>query len=250
MPARRFFVAGTHAVGSRVELDGSDLHKIANVLRLRAGDAIEIVDSAGTLFAATLAPEGDRLRAMLVECVEEAPAQTLRIDIAQAVPKGAKMDYVIEKATELGAGAILPFTSERSIAGEGNSNKVERWRRLAESAARQSGRRDVPAVDGVVPFEKILTAFDEYDVVLFAWELAPRVPVMERLMQTLHGARNVIVAIGPEGGFSHSEAEAATARGAQLLWLGPRILRTETAALAILAVIGAFTGANDVLGRN
>ncbi|HEY3675129.1 MAG TPA: 16S rRNA (uracil(1498)-N(3))-methyltransferase [Candidatus Tumulicola sp.] len=250
MPARRFFVAGTHEIGSHVEIDGSDVHKIANVLRMRAGDALEIVDSSGTLFAAILAHESAGMRAELVRRETTAPVEIVRIDIAQAVPKGSKMDYVIEKATELGAGAILPFTSERSIAGEG-SHKVERWRRLAENAARQCGRLDIPRVAGVVPFEQTIAAFDDYDVALFAWELAPQIPLRERLEQTLRGVRSAIVAIGPEGGFSHAEAEAATARGAELLWLGPRILRTETAALALLAVIGAFADASvATTGRN
>jgi 16S rRNA (uracil1498-N3)-methyltransferase len=251
MPARRFFVAGTHEVGSLVEIDGSDVHKIANVLRMRAGDALEIVDSSGTLFAATLMGDSGRLRAELVRCQATPTAEVLRVDIAQVVPKGSKMDYVIEKSTELGAGAILPFTSERSIAGEGGGNKVDRWRRLAENAARQCGRLDVPRVADVVTFEQTLAAFENYDVALFAWELAPQIPLRDRLEQTLRGVRSAIVAIGPEGGFSHAEAEAATASGAELLWLGPRILRTETAALALLAVIGAFADASvATTGRN
>ncbi|HXM06033.1 MAG TPA: 16S rRNA (uracil(1498)-N(3))-methyltransferase, partial [Candidatus Acidoferrum sp.] len=197
MPARRFFVAGTHEVGSLVEIDGSDVHKIANVLRMRAGDALEIVDSSGTLFAATLMGNSERLRAELVRCQATPAAEVLRVDIAQAVPKGSKMDYVIEKSTELGAGAILPFTSERSIAGEGGGNKVDRWRRLAENAARQCGRLDVPRVADVVTFEQTLAAFENYDVALFAWELAPQIPLRDRLEQTLRGVRSVIVAIGP-----------------------------------------------------
>ncbi len=108
----------------------------------------------------------------------------------------------------------------------------------------------MPRIDGVATFDRILDAFADYDVALFAWELAPQVPVSDRLSQTLEGARTAIVAIGPEGGFCHAEAEAAVARGAHLLWLGPRILRTETAALATLAIIGAFADASGVSGRN
>jgi 16S rRNA (uracil1498-N3)-methyltransferase len=243
MPARRFFVAGTHDVGSLVDIDGSDVHKIANVLRMRDGDELEVVDSSGTLFAARLDGDAGHLRAKLVRREASVAAGDLRVDIAQAIPKGSKMDYVVEKATELGAGSILPFTSERSVAGDGNAHKVERWRRLAENAARQCGRLDVPRVRNTMSFEQALASFDDYDVALFAWELAPQIPLRVRLEQTLRGARTAIVAIGPEGGFSHAESEAATARGAQLLWLGPRILRTETAALATLAVIEAFAHA-------
>jgi 16S rRNA (uracil1498-N3)-methyltransferase len=251
MPARRFFVPGAHQLGALIALDGSDAHKIANVLRLRTGDAIEIVDSAGALFDAELAGGDGRVQATLVRRHDPQPANELRVDVAQAIPKGAKMDYVIEKATELGAGAILPFTSERSVAKANGALKAQRWQRLAEMAARQCGRRDVPRVDEVRSFEETIAAFGSYDVALVAWELAPRVPLRDRLEQTLSGARTAIVAIGPEGGFSHGEAESARAGGAELIWLGPRILRTETAALALLAVIEAYAGGtDDAGGRN
>src|ERR1700678_3893918 len=98
MPARRFFVAGTHEVGSLVKIDGSDVHKITNVLRMRAGDELEIVDSSGSLFADTLVGDPARRRAELVRCQATPTAEILRVDTEQAVPKGSKMDYVIEKA--------------------------------------------------------------------------------------------------------------------------------------------------------
>jgi 16S rRNA (uracil1498-N3)-methyltransferase len=248
MPARRFFVPGAHRVGSSVELAGSDAHKIAHVLRLRHGDALEIVDSAGTLFAAEVVEDSGRLYASLKFGHEPEAHATLRVDVAQAVPKGAKMDYVVEKATELGAGAVIPFTSERSVVRHGGEQKLQRWRRLAEAAAQQSGRLDIPRVDPVRSFEDIVSTFGSYDAALFAWELAPHAPLLERLGSSLRDARTAIVVIGPEGGFSHAEADAAAESGAELLWLGPRILRAETAALALLAVIEAIAGAST--GRN
>jgi 16S rRNA (uracil1498-N3)-methyltransferase len=248
MPARRFFVQGAHCVGSSVELDGSDAHKIANVLRLRQGDVLEIVDSAGTLFDAELVEESGRLYASLKSGHEPEARSTLRVDVAQAVPKGAKMDYVIEKATELGAGAVIPFTSERSVVRDGGEQKLQRWRRLAAGAAQQCGRRDIPRIDPVRSFGDVVSVFGSYDVAMFAWELAPRVPLLERLGSSLREARTAIVVIGPEGGFSHAEADFASESGADLVWLGPRILRSETAALALLAVIEAVAGASA--GRN
>lgn len=240
MPARRFFTPGVRAAGDAVEIGGSDARKIVRVLRLRAGDAIEVVDSAGTLFPATIESAGAQVSAQLGVPAVGAAMPGLRVDLAQAVPKGSKMDFVVEKATELGAGAILPFRSERTV-GDAGDAKVERWRRLAAAAAAQCGRRDVPPVSPVLPsFAALLAEFAEYDAVALAWELATHEPLHRRLPAVLRGARRALIVVGPEGGFTHEEAEAAAARGAQTLWLGPRILRTETAALVLLAVIDAL----------
>lgn len=226
-----------------VEISGSDARKIVTVLRLRDGARIEIVDSAGALFEGEIVLDGDRVRAALRSSDDNAaPEERLRVDVAQALPKGQKMDFVVEKATELGATAILPFSSERSLAADVGAAKIERWRRLAKTASQQSGRRSVAHVDDPLTFERLLERFASYDVVLFPWELAPQLALRERLPPLLDGARRVLVVIGPEGGFSHDEAAAAIARGAELLWLGPRILRTETAAMALLAIVGAFGG--------
>jgi 16S rRNA (uracil1498-N3)-methyltransferase len=241
MPARRFFVEGVRSTGESVAIAGSDAHKIARVLRLRDGDAIEIVDSAGATFAAALTIAGTTVHATLGE--KSASANRVagfEVAVAQALPKRQKMDFVVEKTTELGAHAILPFCCERTIAREASGAKLARWRRLAKAAAQQSGRPDVPAVDDVSSFEALLDRFSEFDVVLFAWELAAHEPLRERLPPLLAGARRVLIAIGPEGGFTHAEADAARARGAAAVWLGERILRTETAALALLAIVGVF----------
>lgn len=240
MPARRFFVEGVQREGARVPIGDSDARKIVRVLRLRDGDRIEVVDSSGALYVARAAIHGDAVAAVLEASIPSAAPPALRVDVAQALPKAAKMDFVVEKCTELGAAAILPFCSERSVARETRPAKLDRWNRLARSAAAQCGRRDVPPVAPPRSFEALLAAFAEYDAVLFPWELAPQVPVRASLPPLLLDARRVLVAIGPEGGFAHAEAEAAGARGAHLIWLGPRILRTETAALVALTLIDAF----------
>jgi 16S rRNA (uracil1498-N3)-methyltransferase len=239
----RFFVPGTRAVGEHVAVEGGDAHKIAHVLRLRGGDTLEIIDSTGTAFAAVVELTGTAVGVRLVEILtcESVAAPVLSIDLAQAVPKGQKMDFIVEKATELGAGAILPFYSERAIVHDLGESKLERWRRLVKTAAQQCGRRDVPPVTQAFAFPELLERMQEYDCVLFAWELAPQVPLRERLPELLSTARSALLVIGPEGGFSHDEAQAAQKRGAALVWLGRRILRTETAGLALLAVITALT---------
>jgi 16S rRNA (uracil1498-N3)-methyltransferase len=239
--ARRFFVEGTHETGAIVDIGGGDAHKIARVLRLHAGDSIEVFDSAAAAFDATIEAIGPVVRARLTAKREDSrDVGGLRLDVAQAVPKGGRMDFVIEKGTELGASAFAPFYCERSVGRAAGEEKLARWRRLARSAAQQSGRRGVPDVLEPVEFASLLTRFERYDVVLFAWELAPDVPLRTRLEEVLPASGRALVVVGPEGGFTHDEAEDAQQHGAILVSLGARILRTDTAAMALLAVIGAF----------
>jgi 16S rRNA (uracil1498-N3)-methyltransferase len=240
--APRFFVEGVRTSGERVDIRGGDAHKIRHVLRLDSGDELELIDSGGTLFRADIETIGETIAARLLDTIGEndAAMPALRVDVAQAIPKGQKMDFVVEKCTELGAGAILPFSSERTVASSAGDAKIERWRRLARTAAQQCGRREVPSVGSPLSFEGLLECFEGYGVVLFPWELAPHEPLLERLPLLLSRRHCALIVIGPEGGFTHEEAERAQACGASLLWLGPRILRTETAALALLAVVGAL----------
>jgi 16S rRNA (uracil1498-N3)-methyltransferase len=237
MPARRFFVEGAHAVGATVHLEGGDAHKIRDVLRLGDGDVIEIVDAAGNLFDALLRTRDGRLRAELVRDVTPASAVRAQVDLAQGVPKARRMDFVVEKAAELGVRALLPFVSERTIVRDTSVAKEERWRRLARSASQQCGRTSVLDVAAPLAFNELLARFSTYDVVLFPWELAERNPLRQTLPHAIAGAESVLVVIGPEGGFSHEEARRAAVAGARLLWLGPEILRTETAGIVMLSVL-------------
>jgi 16S rRNA (uracil1498-N3)-methyltransferase len=240
--ARRFFLDGAQEAGNLIEIVGSDAHKITHVLRLSSGDRIEIVDSAAAAFVASIESVGGPVRARLLERLAAPPAQRaeLVVDVAQAVPKGRRMDYVVEKCTELGANAFLPFYCERSVGRDVGAEKLARWRRLARAAAQQSGRRDVPAIETPIEFADLLERCARYDTVLFAWELAASAPMRETLQATLPASRRALLIVGPEGGFTHAEAQAAAARHAALLSLGPRILRTDTAAVALLAVITAL----------
>jgi 16S rRNA (uracil1498-N3)-methyltransferase len=208
---------------------------------LEEGDRIELVDSAATAFLGVIAGVGRVVQARLEGALAARAPAALSVDVAQAVPKAQRMEFVVEKGTELGAGAFLPFYCERSVGRDVGAQKLARWQRLARSAAQQSGRRDVPQVFEPVEFVDLLERFDEYDAVFFAWELATPAALHERLQAALPARGRALVVVGPEGGFTHGEAEAAARRGAAFVSLGPRILRTDTAAVALLAVIGAFT---------
>lgn len=240
--ARRFFVEGAREVGGIVEITGADAHKIEHVLRLAQGDRIVVIDSTARTFAAAISGLGRIVRASLVEEIldDRVRPSALRIDVAQAVPKGQRMDFVIEKGTELGVETFAPFFCERSIGRAVGAEKLARWRRISRVAAQQSGRKNVPAILDPVAFQTIAARFGEYDVVLFAWELAEPAPLHRRLAEVLPAAGRVLVVVGPEGGFTHAEAELAGGVGATMLWLGSRVLRTDTAALVLLAVIGAL----------
>ncbi|HEY9086269.1 MAG TPA: 16S rRNA (uracil(1498)-N(3))-methyltransferase [Candidatus Tyrphobacter sp.] len=246
MRLARFFVPGIHRREEVMRIEGSDVHHILDVLRLESGARVEVIDSASHSFIAELVCDGRQVNARLVEELARVPGANLRVDIAQALPKGSKMDYVVEKATELGVAAILPFCSERAIVRGSGPSKVERWRRLARSAAEQCGRRDIPAVLAPMEFEDVLARFCAYDCVLFAWESGEPTPLRERLPSLLADARSVLAVVGPEGGFSHAEADAAKARGVEVISLGERVLRTETAALVLVAIVNYVAEGRNV----
>lgn len=238
MGARRFFIEGTHAAGDRVRVNDADAHKIREVLRLREGDALEIVDSAGTLYAATIADARQTVSAVLDEVLLVPPPPRLTIDVAQGIPKGQKMDFVVEKLSELGVSSIIPLCCERSVVRDAGDAKIERWRRLARSAAQQSGRHAIANVTDPAPFDALCATFASYDAVLFPWEVADaRCPLRETLPALVSAATRILVVIGPEGGFSHDEAEHARSAGAHVVSLGSRIVRTETAALVLVAIV-------------
>lgn len=237
MPARRFFLEGTHFDGDTVTIAGKDAHKIVRVLRLQSGDRIEVVDSAATVFDAELIVDNATVHAVLRDGRGSLDAARVQIDVAQAVPKGQKMDFIVEKLSELGVSAILPFESERCIARGVAGTKVDRWRRLAQSAAQQSGRTNIPLIKDVTSYDALLERFSSYDLVLFPWEVADPLPLREVLPGLVQNTQRVLVVVGPEGGFSHGEAASAQNAGAAIVSLGHQILRTETAALYVVSIL-------------
>jgi 16S rRNA (uracil1498-N3)-methyltransferase len=235
MPRDRFFVAGIHAAGARVALEPDDARKLVTVLRRRSGETAEVVDGAGAVYTARLTVEGKAVFADLEAAALPAaePETGARIVLAQAIPKGQKMDFIVEKATELGVWAIVPLRSAR-VTGE---RKHERWRRIAKTAAQQSGRSRIPAVESETDWPTLRATFAGYDRVYMPWESADVRPVRDRFEAEARAAGSILIVIGPEGGFSAAETAAAEAAGAVPVSLGARILRTETAALVVLAAL-------------
>jgi 16S rRNA (uracil1498-N3)-methyltransferase len=239
----RFFVEGVHALGASVAFATDDARKIATVLRGRTGDRVQVVDSAGSAFSASIDVTGTTVVATLDERIERGARESaVRLTVAQAIPKGQKMDLIVEKATELGAAAIVPLRSDRVVGERTGEHKIERWQRLAKTAAQQCGRSVIPAVAAIATWDELLATFGAYDRVYIPWELADVKPLRATFEIDAPQIASALFIIGPEGGFSAHEVERAVAAGAVAISLGTRILRTETVALVVLAAFAYARG--------
>jgi 16S rRNA (uracil1498-N3)-methyltransferase len=227
--------------GAVVALDERLGHYLRAVLRLSEGDALTVLDGAGRAFAATLGSGalqiGAPADAATADLAAEAPC---RVEILQALPKGDKLGEIIRRATELGAWRIVPALTARTIATAGSAQKLERWRRIAREAARQSRRLHVPEVEAPRPLaEAMRGARGALRVLLHEAERALRLrDLLAAAPPPPAGApRSVTIAVGPEGGFTAAEVAEAGACGFVAAGLGPRVMRTETVALAVCAVL-------------
>ena len=242
----RFFVSNAQINAGTVTITGEDAHHISRALRMAAGEHITVADSTATVYDCVLTeflPD-----AVLAEVVSATPAATeppCHITLYQALPKGDKLDTVIQKAVECGVSHIVPFESERCVArvkAEAEDKKLIRRNRIATEAAKQCGRGALPQVYASVDFRAMLDMAATADLVLFCFEGEDTRPISRVLAEKAPraGARIALV-IGSEGGFSATEAELARARGFFMVGLGPRILRTETAPIFALGCIAAQT---------
>lgn len=235
----RLLVPG--AAPGRVTVEGARLHYLVHVLRLGAGDALEVFDGAGTAFDAKVAALGPDAGTLELGPARAAP-RPRPVTIVQGLPKAEKLELVLQKGTELGASAFAPAACARSVVKlQGKEEaKLARWQRIVEEAARQCGRADVPAVLPPAPLAQAVGALEGSPLVLVLDEEERAVPLAQALAAA--GARPLALVIGPEGGLAREEVQALVARGAQAVTLGRLVLRTETAALAALAVIRHLDG--------
>jgi 16S rRNA (uracil1498-N3)-methyltransferase len=240
MSAPRFFVDERCAPDLRVTLSAEDAHHALQVLRLRDGDAVVIVND-GIAWDATLATsERGRADAIIAVPREETGGELpSAVTVIQALIKGNKFDEVVEKVVELGARRIVPVRCERGY-GEAGDAKLSRWRRIARSAAQQSRRRTLPSVEQPLPWNDAVHAYGG-SALLVAYEDAQ--PGTFAIAATrVKRAPAVTIAIGPEGGLTDAEVKAARGAGASIVSLGPSVLRTETAGAAMLSALAATAG--------
>jgi 16S rRNA (uracil1498-N3)-methyltransferase len=226
----------------RLTLSGERFHYVAHVLRLEAGDALEVFDGQGRAFQATVA-RVDEAHAELALGAEVGRRLAPPLTLVQGLPKGDKLEWVLQKGTELGATAFAPAATARSVVKlepRRAEERVRRWTRIVEEAARQCGRADVPQVHPPRPLLEAVAALAPGTRVLVLDE-EERALSLGQAMAAGNGGP-VAVVVGPEGGLERAEVAALVERGGIPVSLGPRLLRTETAALAALALIQHLRG--------
>ena len=226
--------------GDKLALDEREAHYLGHVLRLKRGDELVAFNGLGTERRASvgsLQRRGAELE--LRETVDAVPASRLELTLVQALPKSDAMDLIVQKATELGAHAIVPVYTEFSVVkldAERAERRVEHWRRIAESACEQSGRHVPPTIREPGPLLEAL------DAVAAEARLALDLDAGARLADVATRAQQIAVAVGPEGGFGASDWRRLDAARFARVGLGPRVLRAETAALAVCAVAQSLWG--------
>ena len=242
MALTRLFIDDKLRSGGELELDGERAHYLGRVLRLREGDSLTVFNGDDGEFAASVISMGKHSITVLVEAyIETATESPLKVHLVQGISRGERMDYVVQKATELGVKRISPVFAEHGIVRLDAKRAAKRhahWRRVAESACEQSGRIRPPLIDEPVPLNDWFGAkTSDADIDLI---LLPRAATA--LTSISAPKTKVCLLIGPEGGFTHDEYENALAAGIKAVSLGPRILRTETAAAATIAVVQSMWG--------
>ena len=243
----RFFCPDGLLPASDMPLPAAVAHHAERVLRLAVGDPVTLFDGQGGECAASILAFGKQPLARLGPRLAIERESPLQITLVQALASGDKMDWVVQKAVELGVAAVQPVAAERSVlklAGERADKRVAHWQQVAVAACEQSGRNRVPVVGEILPLAKYLARpFDGTRLIL-----APGAD--GALARKARPTRPLAILIGPEGGWSPAELDLAARAGCEPLALGPRVLRTETAGLAALAAMqtmwGDFPGEADV----
>jgi 16S rRNA (uracil1498-N3)-methyltransferase len=235
----RFFVFRENLRGETATVTGQELDHMRKVLRLEPGAAVTLFDDSGWehegVIRSYTARSGEIAILKSFQPERESP---LRVTLAQALGKGEKMDWVVEKATELGVAVIAPFLSSRTVPKldrAGSEKRRARWQKIALSAAKQSGRTKVPDILEITDFQNLVRQTWPCALKLLCWEGESQINLTELHRETPR-VDSLLLVIGPEGGLSADEVAEATRNGFKSVGLGKRILRTETAALAALSL--------------
>ncbi|MBR2460212.1 MAG: 16S rRNA (uracil(1498)-N(3))-methyltransferase [Clostridia bacterium] len=246
-----FFVDATARVGDRYYIVGSDYNHIKNVLRMRVGEEF-LVSDGGKSHLCTLEEYQDESAVAVIATEDYQSAElSVRIKLFQGLPKGDKLELIIQKAVELGAYEIVPVEMSRSVVkldDRKKKSKQERWQAIAESAAKQSKRNVIPAVREAVSYAQALEMAKETDVFMVPYENEDGMKATAAALERIKKGCSVGILIGPEGGFDDREIEMAKAAGGEAVSLGKRILRAETASIAAVAMCMLYAEMNTESG--
>ena len=241
---QRYFIKDLMRSPNDFEILTPDAHHIKRVMRMQIDDEIICSDGVGNdALCKITSIEDDCVRASVLKWFADTNEMPIEVTIVQGIPKGDKFEWILQKGTELGAHAFIPWQAERSISIWNHkkfSKKQQRFQKIAKEAAEQSHRSIVPTISEPVNEQSLLELARDYDKVLFAYEEASRRKAHQSLAEVLHTVEaqdKLLICIGPEGGFSEREAKTFIENGWHAVRLGPRILRTETAPLYVLSSV-------------
>ena len=235
-----FFVSEEQINGENAYIEGSDVNHIANVLRMKPGEELLIsVKGDWDYLCKIVDIETDRVNLKVLESMEQRELP-VNITLLQGIPKSDKLEMIIQKAVELGVSEIIPVKTKRvvvKIDEKKVDTKVNRWNAIAESAAKQSKRSIIPKVYEPMSIDNALEIVKDFGVKLIPYENADGIDKTRKILDNMDKTKNIAVFIGPEGGFEEAEVERIKNSGFEVITLGKRILRTETAGLALLSNI-------------
>ena len=236
----KFFVTQDKITKNQIIIDTEDVAHISRVLRLGIGDSITVCDSQGTDYEAEI-EEMEQGRVICTVTGKRASVSepNIKVTLFQGLPKASKMEYIIQKTTELGISEIVPVRLSRCVVKIDNKKdekkKLERWQKISEAAAKQSGRGIVPEISEIMTLDEVIERSKEFDLFFVPYECEEKKTLKEVLLSK-QNIKSVGFIIGPEGGFDIAETEKLRESGIATVTLGKRILRTETAGEAVLAM--------------
>lgn len=238
----RFYVSQEQIGEEQVYISGADVNHIKNVLRLRAGDWVVACDGQDKDYVCRVQEiTGDRVYLSVEKVQDSGTELDTRITLFQGIPKKEKMEFIIQKAVELGVHEIVPVMMRRCVVKLSEEKKIknrhQRWQMIAEAAAKQCDRGIVPEVHLPVTMAEAFDIAGTLEYNMIPYELQEGMEASRRIVEEACGHSSVGIFIGPEGGFEPEEVEGAVAAGAHPMTLGKRILRTETAGMALLSVM-------------
>ena len=237
----RFFIDKNDITDAHVTICGEDAKHISKVLRMKAGDAITLCDGCGSDYEAEIEKsDKDSVVASIISQKKSESEPNIEITLFQALPKSGKMEYIIQKCTELGINKIIPCIMDRCVVklnSEADAKKkTQRYQSIALAAAKQSGRGIVPTVEMPATFDEMLDLIKRYDLSFAAYENEDGTTIKD-IFKSAKDIKSIAFVIGPEGGISDGELEKIKTAGIQAVSLGKRILRTETAGETVLSMI-------------
>ena len=245
----KFFVNSEQVNNGEIRIIGDDVNHIKNVLRMKIDDVFNVCDNISSInYKVKLDTfEQDAVVCKILEKCENIAESNVKVHIYQGLPKADKMELIIQKSVELGVEKIIPVEMKRCVVkldGKDKIKKIDRWNKISEVAAKQSGRDIIPEICQVETVKQMADKFDEYDLVILCYENEKDLFIKDvlkdsRINEILYenNGLKIAVIIGPEGGIDSTEVEAMSEKGARVVSLGNRILRTETVAISLLSII-------------